>query len=122
MKDEDSGEDVPFTENENENGSKKTDIVLNSVFNEPKETQRWEYSVNIQPFFYPSNQTPFILHIFFFSTTMNTIALNVYNRTRYSSIEDFNYLWTEPQMPTRLKGTTSQACLGRFYSWSFCYG
>ena len=52
---------------------------------------------------------------------MNTIALNVYNRTRYSSIEDFNYLWTEPQMPTRLKGTTYQACLGRFYSWSFCF-
>ena len=52
---------------------------------------------------------------------MNTIALNIYNRTRYSSIEDFNYLWTESQMPTRLKGTTYQACLGRFYSWSFCF-
>ena len=29
--DEGSGEDVPFTENEDKNGSKKTVIVLNSV-------------------------------------------------------------------------------------------
>ena len=50
---------------------------------------------------------------------MNTIALNIYNRTRHSSIVDFNYLWTEPQTPTRLKWTTYQACLGLFYSWSF---
>ena len=39
-----------------------------------------------------SNKTPSFRHIFFFSNTMNTIASNIYNRTRYSSIENLYYL------------------------------